>query len=187
MSEKEVDSTPHRNAEPRILTRSMVVSPCTNAGRFCKLPVPARILSISINLNHQTASNMTRSHKFTDRDHAGIAEGTAEREARLPRYFAKSGHADTDPTKTKKGGSGKGNWGAAGDELEDIRPNMANERRRSNSSTHNTKDFKTKFETIETEPVFEEELHGPMGEELEKQSTTSTDKSVEEEDHDKKL
>lgn len=130
---------------------------------------------------------MTRSHKFTDRDHAGIAEGTAEREARLPRYFAKSGHADTDPTKTKKGGSGKGNWGAAGDEIEDIRPNMANARRRSNSSTLNTKDFKTKFETIETEPVFEEELHGPMGEELEKQSTTSTEKSVDEEDMNKKL
>lgn len=53
---------------------------------------------------------MTRSHKWTDRDHAGIADGTAERESRLPRYFAKSGHADTDPTKTKKDGSGKGNW-----------------------------------------------------------------------------
>jgi hypothetical protein len=53
----------------------------------------------------------TRVHnKYTDRDHAGIADGTAEREARLPKYFAKSGHADTDPTKTKKGGSGKGNW-----------------------------------------------------------------------------
>lgn len=53
---------------------------------------------------------MTRSHKWTDRDHAGIADGTAEREAKLPRYFAKQGHADTDPTKTKKDGSGKGNW-----------------------------------------------------------------------------
>ena len=53
---------------------------------------------------------VTRSHKFTDRDHAGIADGTAERETRLLKYFAKSGHADSDPTKTKKGGSGKGNW-----------------------------------------------------------------------------
>ncbi|KAI1532077.1 hypothetical protein PtrCC142_008227 [Pyrenophora tritici-repentis] len=132
-------------------------------------------------------STMTRSHKFTDRDHAGIADGTAERETRLPKYFAKSGHADSDPTKTKKGGSGKGNWGAAGDEVEDIRPNMAYARRRSNSSTHNMKDFKTKFETIEADPVFEEEIHGPMGEELEKQSTTSTEHSVAEEEHDKKL
>ena len=55
-------------------------------------------------------SIVTRSHKFTDRDHAGIADGTAERETRLPKFFGKSGHADTDPTKTKKGGSGKGNW-----------------------------------------------------------------------------
>jgi len=62
---------------------------------------------------------------------------------------------------------------------------MANARRRSNSSTLNTKDFKTKFETIEPEPVFEEELHGPIGEALEKQSTASTDKSVADEDEDK--
>lgn len=67
-------------------------------------------------MNEQGASGLyshftvTRSHKWTDRDHAGIADGTAEREAKLPRYFAKSGHADTDPTKTKKDGSGKGNW-----------------------------------------------------------------------------
>ncbi|KAH6517138.1 hypothetical protein HBI81_182340 [Parastagonospora nodorum] len=130
--------------------------------------------------------NMTRSHKFTDRDHAGIADGTAERESRLPRYFAKAGHADADPTKTKKGGSGKGNWGSPGEELEDIRPNMAKARRRSNSSTHVMEDFKTKFETVEIEPVFEEEIHGPMGEELEKQSTASSDKSIDEEDHGKK-
>jgi hypothetical protein len=78
--------------------------------------------------------------------------------------------------------------GTPGDEVEDLRPNMAYARRRSNSSTQNMKDFKTKFETIETEPVFEEELHGPMGEELEKQSTTSTDKSVDdEEEHHKKF
>jgi hypothetical protein len=65
---------------------------------------------------------------------------------------------------------------------------MANARRRSNSSTHNMKDFKTKFETIDPEPVFEEELHGqPIGEELEKQSTTSTDNSVADEDNDRKL
>ena len=53
---------------------------------------------------------MTRSHKYTDRDHAGIADGSADRESKLPRYFAKQGHADADPTKTKKDGSGKGNW-----------------------------------------------------------------------------
>ena len=131
---------------------------------------------------------MTRSHKWTDRDHAGIAEGTAQRESYLPKYFAKAGHADADPTKTKKDGSGKGNWGREGDELEDYNYTLNNPRRRSNSSTHNVKDFKTKFETIEAEPVFEEELHGPMGAELDKQSTTSSsNKSIEEEDSNKKL
>ena len=78
--------------------------------------------------------------------------------------------------------------GRDGDEVEDMPYNMNNARRRSNSSTNQLKDFKTKFETIETEPVFEEELHGAIGEELEKQSTTSSsNKSVDEEDHDTKL
>ena len=79
--------------------------------------------------------------------------------------------------------------GVKGEEVQDEGFNLANARRRSNSSSYTAglKDFKTKFETIETEPVFEEELHGPMGEELEKQSTTSTDKSVDEEEHDKKF
>lgn len=130
---------------------------------------------------------MTRSHKFTDRDHAGLADGTAEHEAHLPRYFAKSGYAGEDPTKTKKNGGGKGNWGREGDELEDFPANMNNPRRRSNSSTYTAKDFKTKFETVEPEPVFEEELHGPLGPELDKESTTSSNKSVEEEDANKKL
>jgi len=131
---------------------------------------------------------MTRSHKYTDRDHAGIADGSAERDSKLPRYFAKAGHADADPTKTKKDGSGKGNWGRDGDELQDTAYTLHNARRRSNSSTTQLKDFKTKFETLEAEPVFEEEIHGPMGEELEKQSTASSDnKSVDEEERERKL
>ncbi|KAF2256399.1 hypothetical protein BU26DRAFT_513232 [Trematosphaeria pertusa] len=130
---------------------------------------------------------MTRSHKYTDRDHAGLADGTAHPDEHLPRYFAKSGHVDMDPNKTKKSGAGKGNWGREGDEVEDYGYNMNNPRRRSNSSTHAAKDFKTKFETIETEPVFEEEVHGAMGAELDKESTASSSKSVEEEDASKKV
>ncbi len=44
---------------------------------------------------------------------------------------------------------------------------MANPRRRSNSSSYQAglKDFKTKFEQIDAEPVFEEELHGAEPEE----------------------
>lgn len=53
---------------------------------------------------------VTRSHKANDRDHAGLANGTAMPEEHLPRYFAKSGYADADPKKVKKEGGGKGNW-----------------------------------------------------------------------------
>jgi len=77
--------------------------------------------------------------------------------------------------------------GRDGEEVEDMGYNMANARRRSNSSTNPTRDFKTKFETIEPEPVFEEELHGPMGGELDKESTTSSSNTVEEEDGTKKI
>ncbi|EER37708.1 conserved hypothetical protein [Histoplasma capsulatum var. duboisii H88] len=105
---------------------------------------------------------VTRSHKLNDRDHAGLADGTAAPEEHLPRYFAKSGHVDADPRKTKKDGGGKGNWGRSGDEVQDYGYTFTNARRRSNSSTQGLADFKTKFETIETDPVFEEEIHGPL-------------------------
>ncbi len=53
--------------------------------------------------------------------------------------------------------------GGAGEEVVDQPFNFANARRRSNSSgySNNLKDFKTKFEFNEPEPVFEESLHGP--------------------------
>lgn len=53
---------------------------------------------------------MTRSHKYTDRDHKGIADGSVSPTEHLPRFFAKSGHVDADPKKIKKDGGGKGNW-----------------------------------------------------------------------------
>jgi hypothetical protein len=68
-------------------------------------------------------------------DHAGLADGTAAATEvsspspytiisssimsgntncpstqHLPRYFAKAGHVDADPKKTKKNGAGKGGW-----------------------------------------------------------------------------
>jgi hypothetical protein len=126
---------------------------------------------------------VTRSHKQNDRDHVGLADGTAAPEEHLPRYFAKSGHIDADPKKVKKEGGGKGNWcvvsvnagkykmltsrsrGRSGEEAEDYGYNFANARRRSNSSTHGNAigDFKTKFEAVEADPVFEEEYHGAAG------------------------
>jgi len=98
---------------------------------------------------------MTRSHKFNDRDHSGEGDNDAPL---LPKYFGKNGFVDTDPKKTKKDGGGKGNWGHPGDEIEDYDVNLTKARRRSNSSTlsRGAKDFKTKFEVVEPEPVFED-------------------------------
>jgi hypothetical protein len=109
---------------------------------------------------------MTRSHKFNDRDHAGLADGTAAPEEHLPRFFAKHGHLDTDPKKIKKNGGGKSNWGGPGEEVVDDNFNFTNARRRSNSSgyANGLRDFKTKFEFNEPEPVFEESVHGPPAE-----------------------
>ena len=53
---------------------------------------------------------MTRTHKITDRDHVGLANGTASPEEHLPRYFGKAGFSGTGPAETKKQGGGKGNW-----------------------------------------------------------------------------
>ena len=54
--------------------------------------------------------------------------------------------------------------GRSGEESQDYGYNFNNARRRSNSSTQALGDFKTKFETVETDPVFEEELHGAPSE-----------------------
>jgi len=130
---------------------------------------------------------MTRSHKFNDKDHAGLADGTAAPTEYLPRFFAKHGHVDADPKKTKKNGGGKGNWGGAGEEVVDETFNFTNARRRSNSSSISTehKTFKTKFEVNEPEPVFEESLHGAPAEdehpELTKTDTLSSGGSLDEE------
>ncbi|EME84855.1 uncharacterized protein MYCFIDRAFT_210996 [Pseudocercospora fijiensis CIRAD86] len=133
---------------------------------------------------------MTRTHKATDRDHAGLANGTAAPEEHLPRYFGKEGFSGNNPQSVKKQGGGKGNWGQAGtSELEDYNYNMAKPKRRSNSSSmaagHNM--FKTKFEDTDPEALveYDEDIHGPDQHELEKMSTSSsadTMASVEEED-----
>jgi hypothetical protein len=56
---------------------------------------------------------------------------------------------------------------------------MANARRRSNSSSYTAglKDFKTKFEHIETDPVFEEDIHGAMDDELPETRRVNTESS----------
>jgi len=141
---------------------------------------------------------MTRSHKLTDRNHAGLANGTAAPEDHLPKYFGKAGYAGESPSNTKKQGGGKGNWGPVGlSELEDYDYKMTNPRRRTNSFSaaagHNL--YKSKFEAVDPEAVieFDETLHGAAGmsaqemadNELEKMSSSSsagTVGSVEEEE-----
>ncbi len=57
-----------------------------------------------------SSKTVTRTYKNNDRDHVGLAAGTAAPEEHLPRYFAKSGYAGENPANTKKQGGGKGNW-----------------------------------------------------------------------------
>ncbi|KAG5925125.1 hypothetical protein E4U42_004464 [Claviceps africana] len=126
-------------------------------------------------------ASLTRSHKANDRDHKGIAEGTAAANEYLPRYFAKSGFSDADPKKVKKDGYGRGNWGSISDDIMDSDFKFSNARRRSNSSTasHHINDFKTKFEVVEAEPVFEESIHGPIeDDQLSKTDTSESGRSA---------
>jgi hypothetical protein len=53
---------------------------------------------------------VTRSHKFNDKDHAGLADGTVLPQEQVPKWFGKHGFADADPKKTKKNGGGRANW-----------------------------------------------------------------------------
>jgi len=127
-------------------------------------------------------TTVTRSHKANDRDHKGIAEGTALPVEAMPKFFAKSGFADVDPKKIKKDGGGRGNWGSYGDDIANENFTFVNPRRRSNSfsMSHHVNDFKTKFEVHEPEPVFEEALHGPMqdGENLAKTDSSESGRST---------
>lgn len=109
---------------------------------------------------------MTRTQKFNNRDHAGLADGTADAFEHLPRYFAKSGHVGEAPNKVKKEGGGKANWGHPGEEAHDMGYSFTAARRRSNSSVHNVlSDFTTKFETPEEDPFFEEHMAAPKDDE----------------------
>ncbi|TDZ26946.1 hypothetical protein Cob_v000198 [Colletotrichum orbiculare MAFF 240422] len=130
------------------------------------------------NTLHQSIS-MTRSHKYNDRDHAGIAGGSVAAQEHLPRYFAKHGHEGVDPKKIKKNGGGRSNWGNAGEEVVDEDFRFTNARRRTNSSGYadNLQLFKTKFDVNEPEPVFEESIHGPTEEDGEDLTKTETSES----------
>lgn len=86
--------------------------------------------------------------------------------------------------------------GHPGEEGQDYGYKFTNARRRSNSSSlgHDISNFKTKFETVESDPMFEEDFHGArdedadehMGLEKAESAESTSAASVEEEDHAKK-
>ncbi|EWC45772.1 hypothetical protein DRE_05109 [Drechslerella stenobrocha 248] len=108
---------------------------------------------------------MTRTNKANDIPHNNSDDAMMMIETNIPKFFAKNGFVDTAPSKTKKDGGGKGNWGQPGDEIEDLNEfNMTRPRRYSNSSPTHKFDLKTKFETHDEEPLFDEHRHGPPAE-----------------------
>ena len=68
--------------------------------------------------------------------------------------------------------------GRAGEESQDYGYTFTNQRRRSNSSTQALGDFKTKFETVDQDPVFENQLHGPTDEDIEDGSALEKEEST---------
>ncbi|KAG0136539.1 hypothetical protein HOY82DRAFT_72282 [Tuber indicum] len=132
---------------------------------------------------------MTRTQKANDIPHNHPEAEAAFNEHQIPKFFGKSGHVDTAPNKTKKNGGGKGNWGLAGDELQDLPDEYTvfKARRRSNSMGHIENMYvKSKFETLDDEPVFDERIHGAVepgvaedGAELASTVSNSTNTSVE--------
>lgn len=69
---------------------------------------------------------MSRTNKWT------VHEAKSE-----PKWFTHHGHANQDPTKTKKEGAGGHNWGKPGDEIDadDLLYNKS-QRRNSNHQEH---------------------------------------------------
>ena len=63
------------------------------------------------------------------------------------------------------------------DEADDSGYTFANQRRRSNSSTLALNDFKTKFEAVDQDVVFEEDIHGPTDDDFEQASSLSKEDS----------
>ncbi|KAF3936464.1 hypothetical protein ABW19_dt0207333 [Dactylella cylindrospora] len=120
---------------------------------------------------------MTRTTKANDIPHNNPDAAATMLENQMPKFFAKTGFVDVAPSKTKKDGGGKGNWGHPGDEIEEDLDefNMTRVRRRSNSF-HNSKwEMKSKFEVNEEEPFFDEDRHGPLPEDRVQNSSSSSE------------
>lgn len=62
--------------------------------------------------------------------------------------------------------------------MDDYGYTFTNARRRSNSSTQMLGDFKTKFEAVDQDPVFKEELHGPSQDTIEENNPLEKEEST---------
>ncbi|EDO17330.1 hypothetical protein Kpol_1062p39 [Vanderwaltozyma polyspora DSM 70294] len=76
---------------------------------------------------------MARTNKWT------VHESKAD-----PKYFSRNGNYGEDPNNVKKNGSGKGNWGKPGDEINDLIdsgeiPPVFNKPRRGSNTQSNEK------------------------------------------------
>lgn len=79
---------------------------------------------------------MTRTNKWTVHESQGA-----------PKWFTHNGHFNTDPTKVRKNGAGKNNWGQPGDELMDEELDQFNGQMFKNSrrnSNHNVNEVNLK-------------------------------------------
>ncbi|KAI5294728.1 hypothetical protein KEM52_003338, partial [Ascosphaera acerosa] len=72
--------------------------------------------------------------------------------------------------------------GQVGDEKDDLGYTFTKPRRYSNSSTHDIRDFKSKYEVQEPEPVFEESIHGASAVSDDQSSSASSEPSREREE-----
>ncbi|WPK23329.1 hypothetical protein PUMCH_000567 [Australozyma saopauloensis] len=78
---------------------------------------------------------MTRTNKWT------VHEKASE-----PRFFTHNGHYKSDPNKVCKHGSGKFNWGKAGDEMMDEEPQNNTMGRRNSNHDANEAEIKKTME-----------------------------------------
>lgn len=83
---------------------------------------------------------MTRTQKWT------VHEAASQ-----PKWFTHHGHANTDPTKIKKEGAGRRNWGQPGDELtdEEMGHLFGKSTRRNSNHNQNERDMKDLSDTLE--------------------------------------
>jgi len=118
------------------------------------------VLHLLKTTSHATLPNLVMLAKIQRRSRRKVLAKATGRSSST-RHISPSTHADSYDR------------GREGEECQDYGYNFTNQRRRSNSSNQVLGDFKTKFEAVDQDPVFEEELHGPIQDDLDEGSTLS--------------